>query len=332
MDNIAKELVKIVNSDDESVLVKNFSFNQKKENELLFFLKPECFLYGDIVFEKIVDIIIKKIKGFDIELSGILMLSGRNLEKMGSMDRHYGFINTLSKNASKIVTDTEKEKIKKELDIDNINEYLFLGGHEFLSSFRSYTTDSLDSLWLSEKSNKIRSGYYVRKITVEGEKIVLINGFHPAQLSHFIDPNHKIALFLFQSDRNWKELKQDFAGDTFPDKANMNSIRGFLYNHKEEFGLDDVSIANNFIHLSAGPFEAFFEIDNFLNSIEIIKYKPDSTNIYQRLKGEGLEEKKIMSVIENPVAIKDDSKIDLFTYTEDTNTSNAVAEYLIYWT
>jgi hypothetical protein len=328
LDNIVNTLVKTVNSNEETILIKNFSFNQNKENELLFFLKPECFLYGEKIFKRIIDTILNKIKDFDIDLSGILVLSGKCLEKMGSMDRHYGFINTLSKNASKIVTDAEKEIIGKRLSIDNINEYLFLGGHEFLNTFTTYTTESLDTLWLSEKSDKIRSGYYVRKIVVEEKNIILINGFHPAQLSHFIDTKHKIALFLLHSDRNWKELKRDFAGDTFPEKAKLNSIRGELYNQKEELGLSDVSIANNFMHLSAGPFEAFFEINNFLSTSELVKYRPDSTKIYQYMKKKGIHEDRIMKVIANPTILKNNSQIDLFTCTEDMDTSNAVDEYI----
>jgi hypothetical protein len=147
-------------------------------------------------------------------------------------------------------------------------------------------------------------------------------------LSHFIDTKHKIALFLLHSDRNWKELKRDFAGDTFPEKAKLNSIRGELYNQKEELGLSDVSIANNFMHLSAGPFEAFFEINNFLSTSELVKYRPDSTKIYQYMKKKGIHEDRIMKVIANPTILKNNSQIDLFTCTEDMDTSNAVDEYI----
>ncbi len=329
MQKIAKKLIGMADCSDDCLLIEKFSFGREKENELLFFLKPECFFYGTDTFEKIINIISDKCAKFDIEISGVILLDGKYINKIRVMDKHYGFINTLSKNASKIVTDAEKKNIRNALNIkDNINEYLFLGGHEFLNTFGKYDNKSLDLLWASEKSEKIRSGYYVRKIEIEDKKIVLINGFHPLQLHHFIAPDHKIILFLLHSDTDWKILKEDFAGDTFPEKANGFSIRGVLFEEKDNLGIKDVSIANNFVHLSAGPFEAFFEIDNFSGKIESVNYTPSMTNMYKKMAEAGIKNTEIVEVIKNFVVKKDDSETDLFTLTENKNALDALSIYL----
>ena len=100
-----------------------------------------------------------------------------------------------------------------------------------------------------------------------GEDFILVNGFHPAQLFHFTNETHRIVLVLVHSDTPWGTLRNEMVGATFPEKAVPNSIRGTLYANPNDYGLESVSIANNGVHLSAGPFEGLFEIRNFFGHI-----------------------------------------------------------------
>ena len=101
----------------------------------------------------------------------------------------------------------------------------------------------------------------------EGENFILVNGFHPAQLAHFTEPSHRIALMLLHADTPWATLRDEMIGDTFPERAVAGSIRGQLHARPQNYGFDEVTIANNGVHLSAGPFEAMFEIANFFGSL-----------------------------------------------------------------
>lgn len=82
------------------------------------------------------------------------------------MDRHYGFINKVSKNISKIATAEEKEKMYDVLEISNPEEYEILGGHEFLAANPDFDEESLDALWQTKKSARVRSGFYAQKFDI----------------------------------------------------------------------------------------------------------------------------------------------------------------------
>ena len=50
------------------------------------------------------------------------------------MNRHYGFINQLSRKASEMVEEETLEKMFAQLDIAEPGAYQVLGGHEFLNT------------------------------------------------------------------------------------------------------------------------------------------------------------------------------------------------------
>ncbi|HJT56453.1 MAG TPA: hypothetical protein VJ761_08160 [Ktedonobacteraceae bacterium] len=296
-------------------------------NELILFTKPEIFLVpGSDQSEKIVDLVLTKIREFDAHIEGITVIGGRVLEEMEIMNRHYGFINVLSRSASEVLNAGDKKKIEDALGM-SINGFDILGGHEYLKQYPSETGSSLDNLWFADKSTKIRSGFYVRPVTKEGRNIILVNGFHPEQLSHFTNPTHKIVLMLLHSNTDWATLKNEMVGATFPEKAAPESIRGILYAHAQEYGFESVTIANNGVHLSAGPFEAMFEIVNFFGKITNLDLRTRPPLALRRMLEAGIDYEHAVRALDNPQVPRSGKSIDLFTATEDMNTDEAVALY-----
>jgi len=112
-------------------------------------------------------------------------------------------------------------------------------------------------------------------------------------------------------------------GATFPEKAVPQSIRGTLYAYPQRFGFETVSIANNGVHLSAGPFEALFEIVNFGTAfgLELEKQPP---LVAQRMLGLGSDIEQVLDLLSNPTVTTLPKPIDLFTATEDMNTEEAI--------
>ncbi len=310
------------------VQIENFNFRKEYENELLLFFKPEVFFPAHEYSEKIIEMTINKLSGYKVVTSGMAMLSGDFIKKHEIMDRHYGFINKLSKQAGKIVTDEEKEKIKTTLDIHNINEYKILGGHEFLSEFKNETLDSLGKIWFSKPCAKIRSGFYGLTSEVNNQKIILINGFHPAQLDHFQKSTHKIVIVLVHTNTDWKILKNNLAGNTFPEKAGRDSIRGEIFANKDYYGAETVSANFNFVHLSAGPFEALFEINNFLSCIPATSFKLSETLVGTALQKNKNDDSIIQTCLSNPVIEYDNKPTDLFSFTEEQNTTEAIDNFI----
>ena len=321
------KIINALNDPNDFIAIQDFNFRKDKENELLLFFKPEVFFPKIEFTKKILEMTFQKLIAHEVEISGMAMLYGNFIKEHEIMDRHYGFINKMSKNASSIVTDEEKEKIKTLLEISNINDYRISGGHEFLNEFPTQNLESLGKIWFSKPSIKIRSGFYAMTCEVENRKIILINGFHPAQLAHLQNPDHKIVVVLIHSNTDWKILKNDLAGNTFPEKADQKTIRGEIFANKDKYGAANVSANFNFVHLSAGAFEALFEINNFLSVFPTLNFDLTQTNIGKILLKKGLNKTAIINSIHNPVKKIDSKIIDLFSYTEEQNTLTAIDNF-----
>jgi len=304
-----------------------FFFREGYQNEILFFFKPETFLIPRSLSKRVIHLVQEKFDEYRVVVSGVAAIRGGFLARHGIMERHYGFINELSRNASRMIENGDLRLIKSALGIDRDEETPeILGGHEFLQRFPQYTPESLNDLWFAERSVRVRSGFYVRRCEVEGTAVVLINGFHPLQLLHYTHPKHKIVILLLHSNTAWKVLREEMVGDTYPDKAVKNSIRGLLYADETLRAQVEVSIANNFVHLSAGPFEALSEIHNFLNSLTTFSVK--ETNVGRVLLAQGLSEAVIWRALRNPVVKTEKGEESLFTVTENLDTYMATALFI----
>lgn len=146
---------------DSEQLIKDFQFDNSIENELLFFFKPECFLAGHEESTKaIFKLAMTKFQEFNVSVSGILLLRGNRLGDLEIMDKHYGYINLLSRKASMNVSKEDMNSIWQNLGIDKSEDIKILGGHEFLKEYPQFDEQSLDELWASKKSLKLKSGFY----------------------------------------------------------------------------------------------------------------------------------------------------------------------------
>lgn len=299
------------------------------QNELLLFIKPEIFAVENREgVDQAIDLVFEKLAAFDAYASGMVIINGRVLDELEIMNRHYGFINQLSRLASRMLGADERRRIAATLDITSIDQYALFGGHEYLAKYPGETCVDLDRLWFSKKSHKLRSGFYVQAFSKNGQDFVLVNGFHPRQLEHFTDPTHRIVLILVHSNTDWAILRNQMVGATYPEKAAPQSIRGTLYADPKRFGMDSVSIANNGVHLSAGPFEALFEIVNFGRAFGLDP-REQKPLVLQKLLDAGSNIEEALSTLDNPVlrqSGKSEAKaVDLFTATEDVNTAQAIA-------
>jgi hypothetical protein len=293
-----------------------------EQNEMLFFLKPECFIgtspdQQNALLEVALDLFAR----FGAIAAGALVLSGRELGRRHIMDRHYGFINKVSRSAD-LLSSEDKLLIRNKSGYPD--ETPIIGGHEFLEKYRDFDAPSLDSLWASKKSLKLRSGLYFEGYEVNGERAIIVNGFHPAQLAHFTQDNARIVLIVLQTDIPWRVLRTHMLGDTFPERAASGSFRRVLHDNSARFGLSQVSIAANAAHLSAGPFEAMFELSNFLTDSSTAKFSLHSTRTFRTLVATGAKLPEVEFSLQNPSAKIGGIEKSLFDATEETDTFSAV--------
>ncbi len=292
-------------------------------NELIFFVKPEIFMLKEPDAVKSMGMILSKLREFNADIAGMYAINGSALEKHNIMARHYGFINVMSNSASKNVDAESRKKISEAY---HLGDFEIMGGHEYLKAYPKETPDSLDKLWFEDKSVKIRSGFYVRHIKKDGKDMVLVNGFHPKQLAYFTDPAHRIVLMLLHSNNGWSKLKNGMVGATFPEKAEPNSMRGTFFREAKSYGFESVTIANNCVHLSAGPFEGMFEIFNFFGRIASADLKGVSQPlILRKMIASGISKEKALTALDNPRLELDGKQTDLFSATEDKDTADAIS-------
>ncbi len=326
---VKQALLDSLRKDEEIAVIQPPAIGQtQQQNELLMFIKPEILAIEDRnCLGNAIDLIWAKLSEFDATIAGTVLVGGPSLEQKESMDRHYGAINVLSKNASTGLDAADRSSVYDALAVPAADYPLF-GGHEFLNAHPAFTPATLDDLWFTKKAHKVRSGFYVQAYEDAGEKFILVNGFHPAQLAHFTEPAHRIALMLIHSDTGWAELRDQMIGDTFPERAVTGSIRGELHARPAHYGFDEVTIANNGVHLSAGPFEAMFEVANFFGSLVGTNISSTPPRIVNTMLAAGIAQDDAYRATENPdVDDGQDATTDLFDATEHLDTEAAVALY-----
>jgi hypothetical protein len=147
-------------------------------------------------------------------------------------------------------------------------------------------------------------------------------------LAHYTAADRRIVLVLLHSDTDWGTLRNEMVGATFPEKAAPGSIRGSFYANPAQYGFESVSIANNCVHLSAGPYEGAFEVMNFLGNLFDLNPAAQPPLMFQKLQARGLSLDDAMKTSENPAMDVSGKTTDLFTATEDVNSDDAVDLWL----
>jgi hypothetical protein len=327
---IAADVATFAPSSGYMKILQNLEIGREdRQNELLLFMKPELFMVADpACIRSSTALVLEKLADYRAFVHGIAIVGGQFLADKGIMDRHYGFINRLSKQASQVLTADDKARVMNALGLTSLEGIDLLGGHEYMQKYPRETFEELDQFWFSRKSIKIQSGFYLQLYEKNGGQLVLINGFHPGQLYHFTHPDHRIALFLVHSDTAWKILRNEMVGNTYPEKAAPSSIRGSIFTEPPKFGLTQVDISNNGVHLSAGPFEGVFELSNFFGSLYEREKDRMVPLLIRRMIARGVPEEKALKVAQNPQVKVNGKQTDLFSATEDLDTNPAVDLWL----
>lgn len=282
---------------ENPTILSDFKLKTDKKNQLLAFFKPEVFLNKKPEqIEKIMKLVFEKLEKYEVSVDGTALFPGSVIKKYEIMDRHYGVINTLSKNASKILSNDEKELVFQTLGIKDKNTKI-LGGHEAYAIAGIHQTIDFDNYWLEAKSSRIRGGFYVRTMKINNEEIVVVDGFHPHQLAHYTEADRHLGVMLVSSNTSWSKLRDEMLGVSFPQDAHEDSIRGILHNKAKEYGFEKVMIENNIMHLSAGPTEALFEIDNFLKAPFAIDFLKSEAKLAESLLFAGVTPENIKKIL-----------------------------------
>jgi len=289
-------------------------FDQER-NQFIVFLKPECF-WG--AWENIVNLLLRKLNLFDVQIEGASLISGTYLRKHKIIDRHYGVLNRIAregKNACSMHAMRKATELYKD-----ISQYRILGGYQFLKEYREFSPYSLCILNDNIGTQKLGSGTYSIAANLFNQKVLILNGFHPYQLEHLTQSGTQILALACSSSRKWKDLRENLIGSINPQYAKNGSFRRELSDGQRDFSLEQIDVAHNYIHISPGPLEGLFQVVRFMSN-----YEEQSIVPFERInlgKAPGLHfDENAMTILEkNPEIHIDETPIPVFDYTEDMDT------------
>jgi hypothetical protein len=296
-----------------------------KRNHFVLFMKPELLAVREgAKLGPVFDLISSTLRKYGVETGAVRVLNGPYLARHKIMEEHYGVINRASRLGRAALSTPTRQK----LEAETAGAKAILGGHQFIEVYPDVSAFALNIMVDTLGSKKIASGKYYTELNVQGERIVVLNAFHPQQLLHYTRPGKALAVFECWSDTDWAVLRTEMTGATDPSRAAPGSIRRMLRERSRELGLGEVTTATNGVHCSAGPFEAMLEFCRFFSDHagkDLLR--ASATPFGQMLQERGLKQKDIAALAKNPLLGEGSAAAYVFNQTEEKN-SDVAADLL----
>lgn len=301
-----------------------FKRNSKNaNNEFLFILKPELFINTDQEQVKnILTLIFNKLEYYQLNVNCIRIQNAHYFKKYEIFAQHYGVINKVARNIRQFITDEALSNFKTFYNV-NFNNASVYGALELLET-NIVNIKTLNQLWKDCNIKRLGSGIYCGKVKHNGNDLYIINGFHPPQLQHFITNNRIIITLNLSGKTDWSIARKELIGNTYPEKASKESIRGALYKLYRNFGFENVSYVINSVHLSAGPLEGLIELIRFNSAFEKNEQADMTDFSFGKLLLKNFTKKECEIILTNPTVFHKNKAFSLFDHTEEMNSNEAI--------
>ncbi len=286
-------------------------------NEFVVFSKPELGRLSGADLEKVWDLLASLLDTYGVTVHQTLILTGPELESSGAMADHYGVINKISRLGRSALTEATEQALSEQYADELAGGALVLGGHQFLDAYPEFSPYALGVLFANQTVGRLGPGSYAVAASVDGQPVIILNGFHPRQLSFFNAEDTVCAFLRCSSDTAWQSLRGDLIGTTDPSKADPASIRGTLFADPAAFGLVTVSYNFNGVHMSAGPLEGLVELTRFFGG-SLADYAFSSV-----LADAGFDADGIAALAENPTLEAGGERGSAFDLTEGVDAGAA---------
>ncbi len=309
---------RVVNKD---ILCKKHSGGQ---NEFLFILKPEVFARtSSEQTEHIMNVVLDRISRYGLTINNVRVINAAYLENYNVIASHYGVINAAARDFNASVTDEIRSNFRNHYSID-LSESKVFGALELADKLPEITVEMLQKLWSTCVIKRLAGGIYSGEVDFKDEELYIINGFHPPQIEHFIANDRMIVTMNLSGELDWAKARQEFIGNTYPEKAEKGSLRRDIFDLYGKLGFDDASYVINSLHLSAGPLEALIELQRFNSDFQNNLTSPISNFDFGRLLETHFSKADCDKILTNPIVTFQDKQISLFDLTEELNSAEAL--------
>jgi hypothetical protein len=294
-------------------------------NEYLFFIKPELTMKSQSInLDEILEMIVGKIEEYGLRIRNIILLPSHYLKKYNIIAGHYGVINAIARDAKANLSAEAKLQFQSLFDI-SLREADVLGGLEFGTRYNELSATAIDYLWQNTQVKKLGGGAYAGMLTIDGQQVILANGFHPRQLEHFVAPSRSIIAITLCGNTRWSIARNKLIGKTNPNDAEPGSIRRTLLEHKEKFGLPAINQSWNGVHLSAGPVEALVELIRYNSDFSTAQLLNFTDFSFGKLLASEFSTEQIGIIMTNPEVTYEGKKSSIFDLTEEYDSDNALS-------
>ena len=133
---------------------------------------------------------------------------------------------------------------------------------------QGYSPQFLLDLWLSScPISKVDTDFYGIPCILNGKSTFLVNAFFPIQLDQYKGNGKKIIFFTFKTTTSFPELKTYFQGNVVREERYKASLREYIAEIMEEYGLEKMTASRNGLHMSANQMEGKREARIFLSEL-----------------------------------------------------------------
>lgn len=328
MENIENELRIIQDNPNDPHHFWKIKF-QKKEffnaQHFVIFLKPELLsLNKDVQIDKIINFIFAQLKIWEIQTGAIRILSGQYLREHSIIANNYGILNKISNEGYNYCSANSQKKLWEFFPETQKNAVKIFGGHQFLNLHDNFSPLTLSEITDNIGTQKLGSGTYAVKITLNDDIYILLNSFHPYQLDALTKLGSAVMAIECFSTKPWSEIRKNFIGYIDPMLASKGSIRRHLFDNKESYNLQLINKAFNGVHISPGPIEGMHQVIRFFSDHQHNQtLSPLDTIFGNFLSQEGFSKKFIKKLENNFSSSLIANDMPIFDLTEDSDNLNA---------
>jgi len=298
--------------------------NSGGQNEFLFILKPEVFARtSSEQTEHILNVVLDRISRFGLTINNVRIINAAYLGIYDVIASHYGVINSAARDFTSNVTDEIRSNFRNHYSRD-LSESDVYGAFELTEKFPEITDKTLQKLWSSCEIKRLAGGIYSGEVDFKGDKLYIINGFHPPQIEHFIAEYRRIVTMNLSGELDWAKARQEFIGNTYPEKAEKGSLRRDIFDLYGKLGFNEASYVINSLHLSAGPLEALIELQRFNSDFQNNLTCPIANFGFGRLLETHFSKADCDKILTNPKVTFQNKQISLFDLTEEQNSADAL--------
>ncbi|MFJ2867693.1 hypothetical protein [Kitasatospora sp. NPDC087314] len=254
-----------------------------------------------------------------LRLGAVRVVGAAELTARRVVEHHYAVLNRVSTHGLDALPPNARhrlaERYAQDISSPDAVHARILGGHQLLARRPDLTATALDAFARNLPVAKAAAGVYATELLLDGERLVVLNAFHPLQLAHFQQPGGAVAFLTCTTHRPTGLVRREVIGATDPAEAQPGSVKHMLYQDRSTFSEWRVCTRLNGVHLSPGPVEAMFTVQRYFTD----DWSPmplADTALGRRLLAAGADEHGLSALADNPV-VEYGGGGHLFDVTED---------------